>query len=301
MAIITSYDDGNRLEDVMRLVVELSPTDTPFSSGIAKTKAYNTLHQWPEDTLASRGDESVIEGATFSAGTVTAPLRLNNFTQIFEKIYHVSSTDRWVKGAGVDDMAVYQKHKALLEIANDVEHALLRGSKASGSQTVARKLAGAINWITTNTTAVASGTKLTESFFNGLSELCWIQGGEPDEVYVGARLKRVISNYTAGVTKYLKVDDKRMVNAVDVYESDFGILKIFKARDMLTGDLSAAIIVIQNDSFKMAIGEPIHPLPPEEVAQTANATMGVIRGELSLEALGERHNASATALSEVFN
>lgn len=301
MAVITVYDDGNRLEDVMRMVIQLSPTDTPFVSGIGKVKAINVDHQWPEDTLATRGDNANVEGSSFSYGTVTAPSRIRNFTQIFDKTFHVSSTERWVKGAGIDDMFQYQKQKALMEIANDLEHAFIRGSRASGNASVARRMAGAMNYITTTATAVASGTKLTESFFNGMAEDIDDQGGKPNEVYVGARLKRIISAYTAGATKNVNSSDKRLINAVDVYESDFGIVKIFKARDMLTGDVSNAIMMIENRKFKMAVGEPVHVLPPADVAQDTHGTKGVIRGEVTLEVLGERHNAKATGLSMDFN
>ena len=301
MAVITVYDDGNRLEDVMRAVVQLSPTDTPFTSGIAKTKAINVDHQWPEDTLASRGDNAAVEGSSYSFGTVTAPSRIRNFTQIFQKLFHVSSTERWVKGAGVDDMYQYQKQKALLEIANDVEHAFIRGSRASGNASTARRMAGMLNYITTNATAVASGTKLTESFFGGMGEDCYAQGGRPDEVYVGARLKRIISGFTAGATKNIASEDKRLVLAVDVYDSDFGLMKVFLARDMLTGAVANAIAVVENRKFKMAVGEPIHVLAPEDVAQDTHGTKGVVRGELTLEVLGERHNAKATGLSNTMN
>jgi len=300
MAVLVTYDDGNRLEDVMAMVIQLSPTDTPFVSGIAKTKATNTYHQWPEDTLASRGDNAVIEGADFSYGTVTAPSRISNVTQIFTKTFHVSSTERWIKGAGVDDMYLYQQQKALMEIANDIEHAFIRGSRASGNASTARRMAGAINFITTNATTVASGTKLTESFYNGLAELCWGEGGRPDEVYVGAKLKRVISSYTAGATKNVASDDKRLTLAVDVYESDFGVQKIFLARDMVTGTNGNGLIMIENRKFKMAIGEPVNILPETEVAQDGNGAKGVVRGELTLEALGERHCAKALSLNGDF-
>jgi len=300
VAVLQTYSDGNRLEDVMLAVIQMSPTDTPFISGIAKTKASNTFHQWPQDTLAARADNANIEGSSFSFGTVTAPTRISNVTQIFDKTFHVSSTERWVPGAGIDDQYLYQQQKALMEIANDIEHAFLRGSRASGNITVARKMAGAINF-TTSATAVGSGTKLTESFYNGLAELCWDNGGRPDEVYVGAKLKRIISNFTAGATKNIASSDKRLTLAVDVYESDFGIQKIFMSRDMLTGAVAESIIMIENKKFKMAIGEPIHVLPSSEVAQDTHGTKGVVRGELTLEVLGEAHCSKATGLSATFN
>ncbi len=43
MPIVFTYDNGNRLEDVMRQVVQITPTETPFMSGIGKTQANNTL------------------------------------------------------------------------------------------------------------------------------------------------------------------------------------------------------------------------------------------------------------------
>lgn len=138
--------------------------------------------------------------------------------QIYDKTFHVSSTERWIKGAGIDDMFQYQKQKALMEIANDVEHGFIRGSRASGNASTARRMAGALNYITTSVSAVASGTTMDESHFNGIGEDIYNKGGRPDEVYVGARLKRIISSYTAGATKNIASEDKRLVNAVDVYE-----------------------------------------------------------------------------------
>jgi len=300
MAVLITYNDGNRLEDVMRMVVQVTPTDTPFMSGIAKTRASNTFHQWPEDTLSTRSDNAQPEGKTYAYGTRTAPTRLHNICQIFDKTYNVSRTERKVAGAGVDDMGLYQKQKALMEIATDIEHALLRGSIASGNTAgaSARRLAGALNYVTSNETAVASGTKLTESFFNGLSELSWEDGGKVDEVYVGSRLKRVISSYTAGTTKNLQAADKRMIFATDVYESDYGLTKIFTARDMLTGDLTAGILVIDSKKFKMAILDPVHVVT--DVAQDMDGTKGVIVGEVTLEVLAERHSAKALNLSDLF-
>jgi len=303
MGVLVTYDDGNRLEDVMRIVVQLSPVDTPFLSGTAKGKASNTYHEWPEDTLASQGDNAAVEGASFSYGTVTAPSRVANVTQIFQKTFHVSSTEQWVKGAGVDNMYTYQEQKAMKELARDIEHALLRGSKVTGNASTARKLAGVINFITTNATAAASGAKLTESAYNGLLELVYTNGYEDfcDEVYVGSRLKRIISAFTAAGTKYIKAEEKRLTNTVAVYEGDFGEQKIIMHRDIPQGTNASTLIAIKSDKFKVAIGEPVNNLPDSEVAQDTHGTKGVLRGELTLEVLGERQCAKYTSLANLFN
>lgn len=301
MPILFTYDNGNRLEDVMRQVVQITPTETPFMSGIGKTQANNTLHQWPEVTLTTRSDNAVAEGAAFGAATSRIPARRVNITQIFEKVYAVSSSERWVKSAGVDDQLAFQRFTAMTIIGTDVEQALLRGSIASGASGTARRLAGVLNYVTTNATTVASGTKLTESFFGGLSELAYGTGGRPDEVYVGYRLKRIIASFTAGSTKTVAQADKRLTNVVDIYEDDLGQKKVFLSRDMLTGAVSNSLALLDIRKFKMAIGEEIHDLPREEVAQTQHGITGVFRGELTLEVLAEQHSSVAFGLSNLFN
>jgi hypothetical protein len=301
MAILFTYDNGNRLEDVMRQVVQITPTDKPFMAGIAKVRAFNTLHQWPEVSLTVRQDNAIAEGAAFGTANSRIPNRRTNITQIFEKVYGVTSTEQWVASAGIDDQVAFQKMTAIEMIGTDVEHTLLRGSVASGASGTARRLAGVLNYVTTNATTVASGTKLTESFFGGRSEDCWSVGGKPDEVYVGFRLKRIIASFTAGQTKTAVGSDKRLTNAMDVYEDDGGIKKIFLCRDMLTGAVANSMALIDSKKFRMAIGEEIHELPEGEVAQTTHAKIGVLRGELTLEALAEQHSSVVFGLSSLFN
>lgn len=301
MPVLFTYDNGNRLEDVMRQIVQITPTETPFMSGIGKTRAGNTFHQWPEVTLTTRSDNAVAEGAAFGTAASRVPNRRFNITQIFEEVYGVTSTEKWVKSAGIDDQLAFQKFTAMTQLGTDVEHALLRGSIASGASGTARRLAGVLNYVTTNATTVASGTKLTESFFGGLSELAYGTGGRPDEVYVGFRLKRIIASFTAGSTKTVAQADKRLTNVVDVYEDDLGQKKIFLSRDMLTGAVANSLAMLDIKKFKMAIGEEIHDLPKDEVAQVGHATTGVYRGELTLEVLAEQHSAVAFGLSSLFN
>ena len=301
MGVLISYDDGNRMDDVMQAVITITPLDTPFMSSIKRRKASNTWHQWPRDSITTRQDNAVVEGASFSTPTHTAPTRSGNATQIFEKPVFVSSTEKWVKGAGISDMYDYQLMNATKAIATDVEHALLRGSIATGNTSVARRLAGVLNYISTNLTAVVSGTKLTESFFQGLLELAWIAGGDPSDAYCNSRIKRIISNYTAGSTKNVEAGAKKLTAAISVYESDFGVIKLNLCRDMVGTDNAAQLIVIDNKRWAMAVGEDIHDLPKDEVAQTGHSSKGVIRGELTLEALAEESNAAAKGLSTVFN
>lgn len=296
--VLTHYDDGNILEDTQLTVTNVSPKDTPFVSGLRKNRATAVIHQWPEDTLKTRGDNAVTEGAAFSFGTITQPARIVNITQVIDRAYFVSSTETWIKTAGSNNPE-YQKAKALMELANDMEHAYIRGSRATGSGSGARRMQGALNFITTTATAVGSGTQLTESFYNGINENVYLQGGKIDEVYVGARMKRAISGFTAGSTKFIMSKDKRLTLATDVYESDFGIQRIFLNRDMLTGDNSNALMLIESGKLRMSIGESAKVLSPSEVAQDSHGVKGVVRYEGTME-ITERHCAKATGFSNAF-
>ena len=302
LGVNTVYDDGTRMEDVQRQVIILTPTEAPFMTGINKGKAANVLHEWQNKTLTVRQDNAKAEGSTFSFSKRTLATRSTNHTQIFDKTFDVSSSERWVKKLhDPNDTADELLNDCMAEIKTDVEHALLRGSKNSGNDSVARRLAGVLNYLTTNYSSVASGTKLTESFFIGMLQQCWDAGGSPDEIYVGSFLKRVITGFSLGTTRNMASDDKRLVRSIDVFDGDFGIQKIFKSRSMVNTTNACDIILIENAKFKMAIGEEIHELSPEEVAQTGHSKKGVIRGELTLEVLAESGSMAVVGIDNKLN
>jgi hypothetical protein len=107
-----------------------------------------------------------------------------------------------------------------------IELAFMTGQSrtSGGSTTLARRLTGIIGAITTNATARNSGSSLGEVIFNDIMTLIWAGTGEvATEVYVGSTLKRDISGFTAGSTKFTDTSgDRRLFNAWSVYESDFG-------------------------------------------------------------------------------
>jgi hypothetical protein len=195
-----TYDDTTRREDLVDILVNISPSATPLLSGLQQTSAQNTLHEWLTDTLAASGDNAQAEGSAFSVSDPSHPTRLSNNTQIFKDEITVSGTQMSVvqAGPGKDPMA-YQVSKQLKEHAKDIEKALMAGSRASGASGVARRLQGVINSISTNATARVSGSTLGETIFNDILELVYASTDMvTNEVYTGATLKRDISAFTAG-------------------------------------------------------------------------------------------------------
>ena len=54
MAVFETYNTATAIrEDLLDVIVNISPTETPMLSGFKKSKAKATLHEWLTDTLGS--------------------------------------------------------------------------------------------------------------------------------------------------------------------------------------------------------------------------------------------------------
>lgn len=296
MGALLTYSDGNLLESVTRMVVNLSPTDTPVMSSIGKTKAINTLHQWPEDSLATRGSNAVVEGSALSYGTRTPPSRVTNYTQLMSQLYSVSSAEISAKGAGVDDMFIYQKSKALKELANDMEWNLLVATSSAGTATQARQMKGLISFISTNATVYASTLSFVETMFIDLLQKSWTYGGNPNVAWAGSYMKRAITAFTAQNTRYIAAQDAKLVNNVAIYESPFGIVDVELSRDLPNATNTAVVIVAEREKLAMAILTPVTVKDPSEVAQTIYGQNGYVETEITLQCT-EKACAKATGMS----
>lgn len=299
MATLFTYGDASRAEDVLDIITNISPTETPLYSGLKRSAdATNTLHEFLTDSLGAAADNAAIEGSDPTYPTLTQPSRVNNVVQLFRKPYDVSDTQKAVEHYGMSDPFSYQMQKSLKEFARDCELTIMQGSRASGNNTVARRLAGVINSVTTNATSLASQTTLTETILNNLIDLSWDQTDDVvDEIYCGAWVKRKISLFTAGSTKFTENKDKRLINAVDVYESDFGVHKIFKSRyvGQSTGSLDR-IVMISSKYWGISYlkGRAPKAIP---LAKTGSSTKGMIEGEFTIEPRAEQANVVANGIA----
>lgn len=44
--MLVTYDDGSRREDLLNIVGDVSPDDTPLATMLKTSVATNTLHEW---------------------------------------------------------------------------------------------------------------------------------------------------------------------------------------------------------------------------------------------------------------
>ena len=283
MATAFWSDDNAVREDLLDVLTNLSPTDTQLITGLGVSSAKSRRHEWLTDTLGTVKTNAYAEGADASFPTLTNPTRLLNYTQIFRQGYQVSDTERAVNTAAFNDRFAYEGIKALKMLKNDMEFAVMRGSLACSVQaSTTGQLKGIKNWLSLVTSQ--SGVSLTEAILNDYLQNVWSNGAEVDAVYAGMVQKRKISGFTAGTTKFTKVEDKRLINMVDVYEADAAkVVKLFAHRHVtISGDQGYDVVGLQEDLWRLAyLRRPFE----REIPRTGDATKGEVVSEMTLECL----------------
>jgi Family of unknown function (DUF5309) len=286
---------GNR-EDLAEAIYNISSTDTPFVTTIGKAEASAVLHEWQTDALAAAAANAQLEGddhTSFAAVTPTA--RLSNRCQISAKDVIVSGTQNAVATGGRDQEMVYQLLKRGKELKRDMEFVLTNNqAPVTGNSTTARQLRPLCGWYATNVSRGAGGANgttsaaatdgtqrpLTESLLKSVLQTCWSNGGDPDMVMVGPFNKTVISGFTGNATRMDKSEDKKLIASVDIYESDFGTLRIVPNRFQRERDAH----VLTSDLWAVAYLRPFHTV---DIAKTGDAEKGLVQAEYTLEARNE--------------
>jgi len=278
---LTYHDEALR-EDLLSIITNLSPNETQLISGLGTSNATSIRHEWLIDTLGDVKANAQLEGAAATYHTITDPTRLNNYTQIIKQGYNISDTERSTDNAGFEDRYRYEQVKAMKMWKNDAEYSLMRGSLASGQTNVARLMRGVKDSLSLIT--AQSGVSMTETMLNDYFQAVWDNTSTMvNAVYCPMYMKRKISGFTAGSTKNTNNSDRRLINAVDVYEADAAsVVKLFAHRYVsISGtDTNYGVVCINEDMFKVAyLRKPFL----QEIAKTGDFSGGNIVGELTLE------------------
>jgi hypothetical protein len=300
---------GNR-EDLSDIIYNIDPTETPFASGIERVKTAATLHEWQTQALAAANStNSVLEGDDAANDTTTATVRLTNIHQISRKVAQVSGTQRVVDHAGRGDELDYQKMLKGKELKRDMETILLANQqKATGALGTARGVAAVLAWIFTNTSKgtngsdpVANGVSsrtdgsmraFSEALLKSVLQSAWVNGGQPDTIMVGGFNKQNFSTFTGRSSPIEQATSRKIVAAVDVYESDFGRLKVVPNRFMRSRDC----LVLQMDMWALGTlpGRNFITFP---LAKTGDSDRWEVLSEYSLEARNEKANGGVFDLT----
>jgi hypothetical protein len=315
MAALATYTTVGIREDLADIIYSISPTETPFMSGVAKTKATNTLHQWQTDALADVAANAQAEGATITYPTLAVTTKLGNHTQISSKALQVTGTNDAVTSAGRNSELAYQVAKSAKELKRDMETALLSNVAATagsaGSPT--RKLGGVQTWISTNVSAGVGGSgagggairtdgtqrAFTEDLLKGVLVQCFNSGGNPNMIMVNAFNKQRLSGFTGGSTRFDAAEDRRLITSIDVYESDFGTMQVAPNRFIRQANATSAkrgqdALVLEMDMFAVAF---LRDFSLQNPAQTADADQRFMVAEYTLESRNEAASGMVTDIT----
>ncbi len=293
---------GNR-EDLSDVIYRIDPTDTPFMTGIDKAKATAVNHEWQTQALAAPDTTNAqLEGDDATAAAVTPTVRLGNVCQISDKVARVTGTQQAVQHAGRDDELAYQEMLKGLELKRDLESILIgtNQAKVAGNDTTARRTASVLSWLKSNTSkgtggadpSAADGTgsrtdgtqrAFTEANLKGALQSIWNNGGKPDTIMTGGFNKQVFSTFTGRATPFEETKAKKIVASVDVYESDFGTLKVVANRFQRPRD----VLILQMDMWAIAYlnGRKMVSIP---LAKTGDSDRKQMLSEYALEARNEK-------------
>ena len=315
MAKYKTYETVGIREDLVDIIYSISPTETPFMSGVAKNKATNTAHTWQTDALADVAANAVLEGADIAYGTMAATTLETNYTQISTKGIQVSGTNDAVTSAGRNNELAYQVAKGAKELKRDMETALLSNvAKAAGNATTARKLGGAPTWYETNVDAASGGSgagngairtdgtaqrAFTEAQLKGILVSCYNEGGNPNMIMVNAFNKQKLSGFTGGSTRFDAAEDRRLITSIDVYESDFGTMQVAPNRFIRGANGTAAKIgqdahILDMEYWAVSF---LRDFSLQTPAQTADADQRFMVAEYTLEARNEKSSGLITDLT----
>jgi uncharacterized protein DUF5309 len=299
----TTYSAAGNREDLSDMIYRIDPTDTPFMTGIEKTKATAVLHEWQTQALAAVNTSNAqLEGDDASADATTPTVRLGNVCQISRKVPQVSGTQQAVEHAGRDNEMAYQEMLKGLELKRDMEGILCGTNQAknAGNASTARVTASVLSWVKSNTSKGASGADpsaadgtgsrtdgtqrvFTENLLKTVLQSIWNNGGKPDTIMTGGFNKQVFSTFTGRASPFEETKAKKITASVDAYESDFGTLKVVANRFSRPRD----VLVLQMDMWAIAYlnGRKMVSIP---LAITGDSQRKEVLSEYALEARNEK-------------
>ena len=298
-----TYDQVGIREDLSDSIWDVSPEEVPFSSNCARVSVDNTYFEWQTDSLAAVSASVAVEGADASFAPAAPTTRVGNYTEIITKTAITSGTLEATDRAGRAREMAYQIVKRAKEIKRDFEHHLvgLNNAQAAGNATTARETASYSCWANTNastagtagtgdgTTAAVDGTQraFTETLLGAVIDSCYVNGGNPDIIMAAPFNKRVLNTFngtsrdgTGGGNVVMDDSDKKIINAVGIYESDYGVMKVVPNRFLRARD-----VLVYEKSF-WAIAE-LRGMQNKEIARTGDAEKRQVLMEAGLMAKNE--------------
>lgn len=276
-----------KVGEELLLVTAVSGTTLTVVRGYAATVASAIADQAKIEVQFVEG----AEGADARSARFKARVAKSNKTQIFDDSVEISGTAAAVQQYGINDLYEYEKQKKQLELALQLEKALINGVSYENGQI--RQMKGIRQFIASNVDNVAGA--LTMDAVNNLAQKIYEAGGFATggdyKVIVGAKQKRKLSALDTNKVQISRGENARG-EVVDKLVNDFGEFEI-----ALNNNLAADELLFV-DANRMAI----RPLVGREffhkyMGEKGDYTTGIVVGEYTLEFKQEKAHGRLKGLN----
>lgn len=296
---LITYQDAARREDLLDVIGDVSPDETPLMTLFGTSTARGTFHEWLKYSVSRPSSvSSDAEGADTTFGDLTQPSRETNNTHIIKQAIQVSRTERKVNVAGMGDPYAFQKADALRQLKMKMEYAILNATRASGSSGVARTMRGVDAFISSVVTARNSGTSFSELELNDMTADAYLAVRADkvfDMVLCTVKIKQAIAGFGGNSTRYIDAKEKRLTKDILVYDSAVGSHRIMHHRDVRNSAGSTTVYGLREDLHKVAyLDKPMF----EEIAKLGDADRGHWVTEFTLEVLEEKADLKRTGYNQ---
>ena len=307
MAVWTAYSQVGIKEDVADVISNISPTKTPFQAMIGSRSVDNKLFSWQEDSLRAAAQNHKVEGFTATENSPVATVLRTNYTQILSETIRVSGTSDAIAHYGRAKESAYQLAKSMAQCKRDLEYAYVGGaqSSAAGNSSTERDMAGfqAQLWNDADasgalqlTTDAENAVKYTGSAAtlpseqNVLDVLTFLynNGSEPDTIMVTPSNSLVVADFAKAAGRYRQVEDRKLMNVVDLYVSPFGQQRVVLNRFVHANNT----LIFEKDMWQQAV---LRSWFRETLAKTGDNVAMMIVGEYSLI---HKNKAASAAIVE---
>jgi hypothetical protein len=258
-------------EDLSNELSILAPEETPILSLCGKGKASATYSEWTVDSLASPATTGISEGSdvTSFSDKFADRARLGNYIQLMRRDYIVSNLQQAVTSVGPANVAQAEA-KSMREIKRDIEATIASDNEMTVENGAGTPygMRGLGKWIQTaaqatnpvpaayrTPTGSIIASTLSESSFNAMIGSIFARNGEVNSLTLVANvaLRQLISNFTRSTTAassqtyHVNQDatSKTITLSVNIYDSDFGIIKIVNGNPscMPTGSTNVGYVL----------------------------------------------------------
>jgi Family of unknown function (DUF5309) len=287
--------DGSifRTNDVIKIGEELLKVTAvagnvlTVSRGYASTTAAAIADQAKAEFMFSEG----VEGADARAARYKARVGKTNKTQIFDDSIELSGTAQAVTQYGINDLYEYEKQKKQLELALQLEKAVINGISYENGQV--RQMKGIRQFIQSNVIDVAGALAMDK--INDLGQKVYEAGGFATggnyKVVVGAKQKRKLSALDTNKVQIGRSENQRG-EVVDTLINDFGEFEIALNNNLASDEL--LFVDVNRVAIRPLVGRDFFHV---YMGAKGDSTTGIVVGEYTLEFKQEKAHGRLKGLN----